>query len=162
MAQQQPPVMPAWQAAPPVRPGPAVGVAFAGFWIRVVAMIIDSIAVGVLTSAVTPLLGFGWFIGQQGAWDPASNAFGALVGLAYFVGLWTWKGQTLGMMPFGLWVVREEDGGMLDLTRALLRYVGLIVSFAAILLGVIWVAFDARKQGWHDKMARSLVIRRVA
>jgi uncharacterized RDD family membrane protein YckC len=51
---------------------------------------------------------------------------------------------------------------MLDLTRALLRYVGLIVSFAAILLGVIRVAFDARKQGWHDKMARSLVIRRVA
>jgi uncharacterized RDD family membrane protein YckC len=82
------------------------------------------------------------------------------VGLVYFVGLWVWKGQTLGMMPFGLWVVREEDGGQLDLTRALLRYVGLIVSFAAILIGVIWVAFDARKQGWHDKMARSLVVRR--
>jgi uncharacterized RDD family membrane protein YckC len=160
MTQNQSPPVGAWQPAVPVRPGPAVGVSYAGFGIRVVAWLIDAVALGVITSAVTPLLGFGWFISQSGGWDATTNAFGGLVGLVYFIGLWVWKGQTLGMMPFGLWVVREEDGGQLDLTRALLRYVGLIVSFAAILIGVIWVAFDARKQGWHDKMARSLVVRR--
>ncbi|HET7686351.1 MAG TPA: RDD family protein, partial [Candidatus Limnocylindria bacterium] len=37
---------------------------------------------------------------------------------------------------------------------------GLIISFVVILLGVIWVAFDSRKQGWHDKLAKTLVVRR--
>jgi uncharacterized RDD family membrane protein YckC len=45
---------------------------------------------------------------------------------------------------------------------ALLRYVGLVISFAVILLGVIWVAFDGRKQGWHDKIASTLVVRDAA
>lgn len=38
-------------------------------------------------------------------------------------------------------------------------YRGAIISFAVILLGVIWVAFDRNKQGWHDKMARTVVVR---
>jgi len=36
----------------------------------------------------------------------------------------------------------------------------LIISFAVLLLGVIWVAFDGRKQGWHDKLANTVVVRR--
>ena len=152
-----------WQPAAPARPGPAAGVAYAGFWIRVVAWFIDAIAVGILTSALAPLAGVGPFIAagpDQFAVNYGANAVGALVGVVYFVGFWSWKGQTIGMMPFRLWVVRTEDGGRLDIVQAFLRYVGLIISFAVLLLGVIWVAFDARKQGWHDKMANSLVVRR--
>jgi uncharacterized RDD family membrane protein YckC len=89
-----------------------------------------------------------------------SNALGTLFGLVYFVGFWSYRGQTPGMMPFRLWVVNLEDGARPDVVRAFLRYVGLIISFAVILLGVIWVAFDGRKQGWHDKIASTLVIRR--
>lgn len=163
MTQNQPQTAGAWQPATPVRAGPAAGVTYAGFWIRVVAWIIDGIAIGILTSALAPLLGAGPMVGVQGTTfevDYAANALGGLVGLVYFVGLWSWRSQTLGMMPFGLWVLRAEDGGRLDVVRAFLRYVGLIISFAVLLLGVIWVAFDGSKQGWHDKLARTVVVRR--
>jgi uncharacterized RDD family membrane protein YckC len=162
MSQLEQPTTSHWQAPVP-QPGTAAGVAYAGFWIRVVAWIIDGIAIGILTSALSPILGAGPMVGIDGSnvsVDYSSNALGGLVGLAYFVGLWTWKGQTIGMMPFNLWVVSVDDGIRPDLVRSFLRYVGLIISFAVLLLGVIWVAFDARKQGWHDKVAQTLVIRR--
>jgi uncharacterized RDD family membrane protein YckC len=159
---QQPPAG-AWQPAAPARPGPAEGVAYAGFWIRVVAWIIDGIALGILTGAIAPLVGVGQVITYEGTTftvNYAANAVGTLIGLVYFVGFWSWRGQTVGMMPFQLWVVRVQDGARPDVVQAFLRYVGLIISFAVILLGVIWVAFDSRKQGWHDKMAQTLVVRR--
>jgi uncharacterized RDD family membrane protein YckC len=77
----------------------------------------------------------------------------------YFVGLWAWRGQTIGMMPFKLRVVRADDGGHVDLGQSLLRYVGFIISFAVILIGLIWAAFDCRKQGWHDKIVGTVVVR---
>jgi uncharacterized RDD family membrane protein YckC len=83
-----------------------------------------------------------------------------LIGLVYFVGLWAWRGQTVGMIPFRMWVVNVADGTKPDVVRAFLRYIGLIISFVVFALGVIWVAFDGRKQGWHDKLASTVVIRR--
>jgi uncharacterized RDD family membrane protein YckC len=45
--------------------------------------------------------------------------------------------------------------------QGLLRYVGLIISFLVIFIGVIWVAFDPNKQGWHDKIAGTYVVKTV-
>jgi uncharacterized RDD family membrane protein YckC len=155
---------PAWQAAPPVPPRPAENVIYAGFWIRLVAWIIDAIAIGILTGALAPLAGGSTPVTVETSggvtFSYTTNAVGTLVGLVYFVGLWAWRGQTVGMIPFNLSVVRVEDGLKPDVVRAFLRYVGLIISFVVFLLGVIWVAFDGRKQGWHDKLARTVVIRR--
>ena len=151
------------QARTPGLPAETTNVAYAGFWIRVVAWLIDGVAIGILTSAMTPLLGSRAMVAFDGSTvhvDAGANAFGALLGLAYFVGLWAWRGQTVGMMPFGLYVVRTADGTRPDIVQAFLRYVGLIISFAVLLLGVIWVAFDGRKQGWHDKLANTVVVRR--
>lgn len=163
MADVKQPPTPTWQPATPARRGPAEGVAYAGFWVRFIAWIVDGIAIGILAGAISPLLGLSPFVTVTDttiAPDYGSGAVSGLVGLVYFVGLWSWKGQTIGMMPFGLSVAREEDGGSLDVVRAFLRYVGLIISFAVLLLGVIWVAFDANKQGWHDKIAKTVVVRR--
>jgi uncharacterized RDD family membrane protein YckC len=161
MTQSEPPT---WQTAPTPPAGaiPAAPVRYAGFWIRVVAWIIDGIALAILTTALAPLSG-GSMVTVQGngyTINYAANALGTLVGLVYFVGLWTWRGQTIGMMPFGLYVVSVQTGTKPDLLRSFLRYVGLIISFVVLLLGVIWVAFDGRKQGWHDKLANTLVVRR--
>jgi uncharacterized RDD family membrane protein YckC len=150
-----------WNAAVP-RPGPAPGLAYAGFWIRLVAFIIDAVALGILSAALAPFFGTAQVVPTNGfEIDYGANALSTLFGLAYFVGFWAWRGQTLGMMPFNLRVVRVDDGGSVDILRALLRYVGLIISFIVILLGVIWVAFDGRKQGWHDKMAGTVVVRQA-
>ena len=135
---------------------------YGGFWVRVLAFILDGIVLGVLTSAVAPLTGTGAVV-EAGAGrfevNYGANAVGGLIGLLYMVGFWSVRGQTPGMMPFGLRVVRASDGTRPDWVVALLRYVGLIISFAVIFIGVIWVAFDARKQGWHDKIAGTVVVR---
>jgi uncharacterized RDD family membrane protein YckC len=56
-------------------------------------------------------------------------------------------------------VVGVADGNKIDVVRGLLRYVGIILSIIPLFLGLIWAAFDPRKQGWHDKMAQTVVIR---
>jgi uncharacterized RDD family membrane protein YckC len=132
---------------------PAVSGVKAGFWIRVVAYIIDAIILGIVTSIVAAL-----FRGDTSA----RGGIQLVLGIIYFVYFWSamspWPGQTAGMKILNLRVVRT-DGSNLDLVQGLLRYVGLIVSFLVICIGVIWVAFDPNKQGWHDKIASTYVVK---
>lgn len=140
---------------------------YGGFWIRVIAFILDGIVISVITGALSPIFGQPIFEtetitagGNQITFNyTTGGALSGLFGLLYFVGFWSLRGQTPGQMPFRLRVVKATDGERPDWVVSLLRYVGLIISFAVILLGVIWVAFDGRKQGWHDKIAGTLVIR---
>jgi uncharacterized RDD family membrane protein YckC len=124
----------------------------AGFWTRVLAFIIDAILVGIVSSIVVSVIAGGDLVRSQG--------ISTLIGLAYYLYFWTsyGGGQTLGMRALNIKVIRT-DGTQLDLVGGLLRYVGLIVSFAVVFIGVIWVAFDSQKQGWHDKIARTYVVR---
>lgn len=153
-----------WSAAPPQPAGPAAGVAYGGFWIRTLAYILDAIVLSVVSAALSPLFGASLFDAADDplAFNAGFNAVWTLAGLIYFMGFWTLRGQTPGMMPFRLRVVRASDGSRPDWIVSLLRYVGLIISFVVIFIGVIWVAFDSRKQGWHDKIAGTLVVRDAA
>ena len=125
----------------------------AGFWIRTFAYIIDAIGIGIVSGIVGSIVG-------GGPTGTTSNGLSILIGLAYFAYFWSAQGggQTLGMRVLNLKVVRT-DGSALTLTQALIRYVGLFVSFICLFIGVIWVAFDADKQGWHDKIAGTYVVR---
>jgi len=123
----------------------------AGFWIRTLAYLIDGIGVGIVSSAISSIISRD---------STASSGLNLLLGLAYFAYFWSAQGggQTLGMRVFNLKVIRT-DGSALTITQALIRYVGLFISFICLFIGVIWVAFDADKQGWHDKIAGTYVIR---
>ena len=57
-------------------------------------------------------------------------------------------------------IVMADDGSKPDWVRMLLRYVGLLIGIVIFFLGVIWAGFDRRKQGWHDKMAGTVVVAR--
>ncbi len=83
-------------------------------------------------------------------------AFG--VTTAYFVASWMHGGQTIGMKPWRLRVVRS-DGGSPDFAHALLRFAVAIVSLAPAGLGFWWALFDARGRSWHDIAAGTLVVR---
>jgi uncharacterized RDD family membrane protein YckC len=152
---------PSGWAPPPVgRPGPAPGYQYAGFWVRFVALLLDGIVLGLISAALTPILGAQISVsGTSVTVNYAANAYSTLIGLVYFIGCWTWRGQTIGMIPFNLMVVGIEDGRKIDIPRGVLRYVGIIISIIPLFIGLIWAAFDGRKQGWHDKMARTVVIR---
>ena len=124
----------------------------AGFWIRTVAYIIDAIILGIVSGVITAV-----FRLDQAT---SGNALGLLINVIYFVVLWssTGGGQTLGMRIFNLKVIRT-DGSELTVVQAVIRWIGLFVSFIVIFIGVIWVAFDSEKQGWHDKIAGTYVVK---
>lgn len=52
----------------------------------------------------------------------------------------------------------RDDGRELGLGTAFIRWIGLWLAFALCFIGVIWAAFDSRHEGWHDKLAGTLVV----
>jgi len=75
---------------------------------------------------------------------------------AYFEGGPT--GQTLGKRALGIRVIDLKRGGPIGYGRAVLRYIGRILSTIVVLLGYFWMIWDPEKQTWHDKIAGSVVV----
>jgi len=81
-----------------------------------------------------------------------------VVGIGYFVYYWSTTGQTLGMKSQNIRVVRA-DGKPMTWETGVLRYVGYFIGALCILIGLLWVYWDPKRQGWHDKIAQTLVVR---
>ena len=64
-----------------------------------------------------------------------------------------------GQRVLGMRVVDANSGAPIGFGKAALRWLGLVISFAVCFIGVIWVAFDGRKQGWMDKIGGTVVVR---
>jgi uncharacterized RDD family membrane protein YckC len=124
----------------------------AGWWTRFLAILIDSIGIGIVNGILVNIL-------YQGD-TAAGSGLQTLLGVVYFCYFWSsyGKGQTIGMRALNIKVVKT-DGSYLDLVGAFLRYIGLVISCIALFIGVIWAAFDAQKQGWHDKIASTYVVK---
>jgi uncharacterized RDD family membrane protein YckC len=124
----------------------------AGWWTRFFAILIDSLGLGIVTAILSSVL--------NGGDTSSSSGLQTLLGVVYFVYFWSsyGKGQTLGMRALKIKVIKT-DGSQLDLVGAFIRYIGFVISCAALLIGVIWAAFDANKQGWHDKIANTYVVK---
>jgi uncharacterized RDD family membrane protein YckC len=132
---------------------------FAGFWIRVLAYIID----------IIPLLIIGFVLALLSGedlinTDPSAPLYsftdlvGLIVGIAYFVGFESSAYQaTPGKMALGLIVV-DTDGRRISPARAFGRYFAKILSGLILLIGYIMVGFTERKQGLHDMIAGTLVV----
>jgi len=125
-----------------------VGGETAGFGVRFVAYIIDVIILIIPQMIIRLLLGVA-----------LGSLFGLAIGVAYAVYFWTSSGATPGKMAMGLKVVSAETGGLVDMSAAILRYVGYFVSGIPLGLGFFWVLWDPEKQAWHDKIAKTRVIR---
>ena len=154
----QPPV-PEDRRLRPAKPGPAPGWAYGGFWVRTAAAIIDLAFIIVLVAALGTVLGLVEAARGGGVETaaPVASSLATLVPLAYFVTFWVARSQTPGMSAFNLRVLRAADGGPIYLGRAILR-LGMLFVSAVLVLGVVWVAFDRSKQGWHDRVAGTLVV----
>ncbi|HEY2704640.1 MAG TPA: RDD family protein [Candidatus Dormibacteraeota bacterium] len=145
--------------------GPAPGLAYAGFWIRLVAYLIDSAIIFAVLFVLSLVMG-GFLktdptTGVQQV-NGAVQAIAILGGIAYIVGFWGTRSATPGQMALGMRIVRADNGAPIDLSRAVIRYVGYVISVIPFGLGLIWAGFDPRKQGWHDKLAGTYVVRPVA
>ena len=81
-----------------------------------------------------------------------------LLTAAYFVVSWLRGGQTVGMRPWRLRVVRA-DGLPVDWRHAVLRFVVALVSLGAFGLGFVWCLVDGERRAWHDIAAGTLLVR---
>ena len=128
----------------------------AGFWIRLGACIIDA-----LILVLIPYIIYRMFAACMTF--PAISIHTIVfiswfIELAYFTGFWIWRGQTPGKMVLGIKVIRT-DSSDITFAYALLRYLGYIISTMTIFIGFIWIAFDSHKQGLHDKIADTYVVK---
>ncbi|MEP7056919.1 MAG: RDD family protein [Caldimonas sp.] len=135
---------------------------YAGFWVRVGAALIDTVLVMMLT---IPLLGmlYGWdyaFDSSSNAgWQPLEFIVSWLLPALAVIVFWRYRAATPGKMVIGAKIVDAKTGGAPGTGQLIVRYLGYYVSTFPFFLGLIWVGLDRRKQGWHDKLAGTVVIR---
>ena len=135
---------------------------YVGFWLRVVATIVDSIWTGIVIGAVVFAL-FGdeiMAIAELGSEASPEEATAALSAYGIIIGFWMWKSATPGKMHVSAEIVDAKTLGKPGTGQFIVRYIGYFVSSLLFGLGFLWVAFDRRKQGWHDKMAGTVVIKK--
>ncbi len=130
---------------------------YAGFWQRAAALVIDWLLAMVIAVPVMVVV-FGL---RRVSLDPAEHSWDllALAALAAAViGFWRYCGATPGKLALGVKIVDAETGQPPTLGRLVLRFLGYFVSAFPLYLGFLWAAADRRKQAWHDKIARTIVI----
>ena len=149
---------------------------YVGFWARVLAALVDSIVVLIpLVPALYLVYGSDYFTAgmaqlqqaMQGilpspdAPNPGHNDWlvSLLVLAAVCIPFWLRKQATPGKMLIGARVVDARTGAPISLRQAVVRVLGYFVATLPACLGLIWVGLDKRKQGWHDKLAGTVVVR---
>ena len=136
-------------------------VVYAGFWIRALAFAIDDFIFLVLVTLPLTLI-YGvhdYWYGEMyfpGFWAVVRDFITPVVLTIWF---WLRYQATPGKMLLRLKVVDIKTLRLISFRQAIIRYFGYLPSTLSLLLGYLWVAFDNRKQGWHDKLASTSVVR---
>jgi uncharacterized RDD family membrane protein YckC len=119
----------------------------AGFWKRVAAFVLDAIAINLLAIPFTFAGSAGYMVGFIVVW------------VTYFTLLDGGpNGQTVGRMALKIRVVDVGTGEGIGYSRGLVRTIGRVPSEIVLFLGYFWMLWDGEKQGWHDKLAGSVVV----
>ncbi|HKF96156.1 MAG TPA: RDD family protein, partial [Gammaproteobacteria bacterium] len=140
---------------------------YVGFWARAGATIIDTVLILMVT---TPLMlafhGDSYWVYSDSYWLYTALTEGpigflvtwVLPAIAVII-FWMTKQATPGKMVISATIV-DADSGKAPTTGQLIgRYLAYYVSSIPLGLGFLWVAFDRKKQGWHDKLAGTVVVR---
>jgi len=133
---------------------------YVGFWSRVGASLLDTVIMMVI---IIPLMF--WFYGDSylsssdsilGLTDILLNYLFPFVAILIF---WKYKSATPGKMAIKAIIVDADTGEKPTTKQYIIRYLGYFASSIPLFIGIMWVGWDSRKQGWHDKMANTVVIR---
>lgn len=133
---------------------------YAGFWVRTWASAVDT---GIIVILITPMLitlyGEDFIQNPAAATSPWSVFLNWVFPALLVISFWFYKSATPGKMLFRLTIVDAKTGKKPSAKQFFIRYAGYILSCLPFLLGILWVAQDEKKQGWHDKMANTYVLR---
>ncbi|RFA27004.1 RDD family protein [Alkalilimnicola ehrlichii] len=132
---------------------------YAGFWVRTGAAFIDTILLLlVLAPILTWIYGAEYWYSEQlvhGTWDVVFNY---LMPVVVIIAFWIYKSATPGKLAVNIAIVDAKTGGKPSTGQFILRYIGYYVAMLPLFIGIIWVGIDKRKQGWHDKLAGTVVV----
>lgn len=132
---------------------------YTGFWIRFVASFIDALLqVIILIPLLIAIYGWEYFESDKFIVGPMDFFLNYVVPAIVVIVFWTYKQATPGKMAFSARIVDAETGGVPTTAQFVGRYFAYIISALPLGLGFIWVAFDRKKQGWHDKLAGTVVV----
>ena len=133
---------------------------YARFWIRVGAQLIDILLLTLVTLPLTFII-YGNLIWESEAiiLGPSDFLINWVFPIVAVISFWFYKSATPGKMAFAIKIVNAENRGKLSMGQSIGRYFAYIPAIIPLGIGIFWVAFDKRKQGWHDKLAGTIVIR---
>lgn len=138
-------------------------VRYVGFWARVLASIIDTVLLILLTAPITWIAfgrnAFDLDLDASGQSNPADLLISVVLPAMIVIVFWIRRQATPGKLLLAARIVDARTGADPTPRQFTLRYVGYYLSGIVLGLGFLWIAFDARKQGWHDKLADTVVIR---
>ncbi|HUW97927.1 MAG TPA: RDD family protein [Acidiferrobacter sp.] len=142
------------------------GSCYAGFWRRMAASIVDNIVLLPVMSALAPtqwprhltMPAITRALVNSAAAHPERQLLGIAIGVLYSVVFWVRYLGTPGKLLWHCHVVDAHTLGPLTVSQSLLRNLGYLVSWGTLGLGFLWIAWDKRKQGFHDKIAGSVVL----
>ena len=132
---------------------------YVGFGLRFATFIIDSIAVLLIIRPILYLIyGKESFTSTsliQGAPDFILSYVFPIIAIILF---WIYKSATPGKMLLSIKIVDAKTGNKPTANQAIIRYVGYYIAMFPLFLGFFWIIWDDKKQGWHDKIAGTVVI----
>ncbi len=159
-------------APTPQRPQPGFGGAGnwvshqrAGFLVRFIAYLIDGIILGIVGGILSIPFGVTYSYGYDMQYSagfnlsPMGTIILLIIGIAYEVYFVGARGATPGKMALKLKVIGTDGRMPIGYGGAIVRFIGTIISSAVLLLGYIWIIIDKEKQGWHDKIANTYVVK---
>ena len=133
---------------------------YVGFWPRVGASLLDTLLImAVMYPLLVGVYGWAYFASDKLIQGPADVLISFVLPAVAIVWLWLKRGSTPGKDAISAKIVDAKTGNPPTIRQSVIRYLGYYVSTIPLGLGLIWVAFDPRKQGWHDKMAGTVVVR---
>ncbi|NIM99479.1 MAG: hypothetical protein GTO24_15835, partial [candidate division Zixibacteria bacterium] len=139
-----------------------VNIEHAGFWIRAGAYVVDSVVLFGIFFAIGILLFMTLRPDRNptalASLNPLFNLISLFLPFGYFIYYLGKRGYTPGKGFLGLQVIRTDGSGV-TYGDAAIRTFSYILSSIPLYLGFLWIAFDKGKQGWHDKIAKTQVIR---
>ena len=135
-------------------------VTYAGFWVRVGATLIDALLIVLVTMPIlVSVYGSGYFLSEEIVRGEVDFLLTWVLPAVAVITFWVLKSATPGKMVFSAVIVDARTGGKLSVAQCVGRYFAYIPATLLLFLGLIWVGIDKRKQGWHDKLAGTVVIR---
>jgi len=135
---------------------------YVGFWIRVWASIIDTILIMLVTfPLLVSVYGTDYFEPEVSSFitGPADFLISWVFPAVAVIVFWIYKSATPGKMAISAKIVDAQTGEKASKGQLIGRYFGYYISTIPLGLGIIWIALDKRKQGWHDKLAGTVVVR---